>query len=195
MDGRNVAEPIAPLICCQSVAWSIPRRSAGLNLTELGQRRLTRLSMRLWPTSCSSRSTSGRQSTSRRSALTPRWTPERARLPRPPCLAAARVTVACAYVLSTVATPLSVVPMLLGRLRAVNESGGGRPPATAHWVAAGPPTKVRRRPQASNSAPFCLILTICLPLVPSLWLSFCLAGATSDVQEPSDGRQVPGLEP
>ena len=41
MDERNVAEPIAPLICCESVAWSIPRRSAGLNLTELGQRRST----------------------------------------------------------------------------------------------------------------------------------------------------------
>ena len=58
------------------------------------------------PTSCSRSSTSGRRSTSRRSALTPRWTPERARLPPPPCQAPARVTVACAYVRSTVATAL-----------------------------------------------------------------------------------------
>ena len=46
------------------------------------------------PTSCSRSSTSGRRSTSRRSARSPQWTPERARLPRPPCMAPARVTVA-----------------------------------------------------------------------------------------------------
>ena len=60
------------------------------------------------PTSGSRSSTSGRRSTSRRSALTPRSIPERARLPPPPCLAPARVTVACACV-----RPL--VPTALGR--------------------------------------------------------------------------------
>ena len=56
-----------------------------------------RLSMRSRPTSCSSRSTSGRRSTSRRPALTPPSTPERARLPQPPCLPPARVTVVLSY--------------------------------------------------------------------------------------------------
>ena len=36
--------------------------------------------------------------------------------------------------------------------------GAGAPPATAHWVADGPPTKVRSSTQASNSAPFRLII-------------------------------------
>ena len=48
----------------------------------------------------------------------------------------------------------------------------GAPPATARWVAAGPPTKVRSSHQASNSAPFRLILiTDCLscPLSGSLF--------------------------
>ena len=48
--------------------------------------------------------------------------------------------------------------------------GAGAPPATAHWAAAGPPTKVRSSHQASNSAPFRLILiTDCLSCPGSLF--------------------------
>ena len=70
--------------------------------------------------------------------------------------------------------------------------GAGAPPATAHWVADGPPTKVHSSPQASNSAPFRLILmdlTASRPLSGSL---FNPADATSDEQERSDGRQGHG---
>ena len=106
LDERNVAEPMAPLFCCSSAASSVPHRSAIPNCSEGVQQISTRLSIRSRPTSCSSSSTSGRRSTSRRSAPTPRWTPERARLPRPPCMAADRVTVACAYVRPAAATAL-----------------------------------------------------------------------------------------
>ena len=179
LDERNVAEPIAPLICCSSVAWSIPRRSAGLKLTEVGQRRSTRLSMRLWATCCSSRSTSGRRSTSRRPARSPRSSPERARLPPPPCLAAARVTVTCAYVRSDAAIRSRPFPPCgRGRERSLSR-GAGDPPAAAQWAAAGPLWKVRSSPRASNSAPFDLILTICLLLLPSVWPSDRPAGTSS----------------
>jgi hypothetical protein len=117
--GRYFAGPIAPLIdgCMRSL--SAPRRSAILQWDPVGHRTSTRLSMRSWPTSCSSSSTSGRRSTSRRPALTPRWTPERVRLPRQRCLAADRVTVACAHVRPVVATAL-------GRSHAVGATEGGQ---------------------------------------------------------------------
>jgi hypothetical protein len=119
LDERNVAEPMAAWLCCSSAASSVPHNPAIPNCSEWVHRTSTRLSMRSWPTSCSSSSTSGRRSTSRRPALTPRWTPERARLPRTPCLAADRVTVACAYVRSTVATAL-------GRSHAVGAAESGQ---------------------------------------------------------------------
>ena len=111
----------------RSTAWphprscrTLPRFCTGLHwATECRPRLSTIGSMHSRPTSCSSSSTSGRRSTSRRPALTPRWTPERARLPRRPCLAADRVTVACAYVRSTVATAL-------GRSHAVGATEGGQ---------------------------------------------------------------------
>jgi hypothetical protein len=119
VDERNFAGPIAPLIDCQASSSSAPRRSAIPQWDPVGHRISTRLFIRSWPTSCSSSSTSGRRSTSRRSARSPRWTPERARLPRTPCLAADRVTVACAYVRSTVATAL-------GRSHAVGAAESGQ---------------------------------------------------------------------
>ena len=73
-----------------------------------------------------------------------------------------------AYLRST-CQPLSAVPMPWERLRAVIEPGGGRPPATAHWAAAGPLWKVRSGERASNSAPIGLVLTSCLPLVRCLY--------------------------
>ena len=70
------------------------------------------------PTSGSRSSTSGRRSTSRRSARSPQWTPERARLPRQRCLAADRVTVACACV-------RPVAPTALGRSHPVGAAESG----------------------------------------------------------------------
>ena len=67
------------------------------------------------PTSCSRSSTSGRRSTSRRPARSPQWTPERARrLPRPPCMAPARVTVAPQHL--TLACPLADKRIHSGRV-------------------------------------------------------------------------------
>lgn len=59
-----------------------------------------------------------------------------------------------------------------GRERSASR-GAGACPATAHWRAAGPPTKVRSSLRASNSVPSRLILTICLPLL----LSLCASGS------------------
>jgi len=118
------------------------------------------------PTSGSRSSTSGRRSTSRRSALTPRWTPERARLPRPACLAPARVTVACACVRPAGANRSRPFPRCGGgRGRSVSW-GAGASPTAAHWAVAEQSTKVRSSPRASNSPHFCLILTFCLLLLP-----------------------------
>ena len=138
--------------------------------------------LRSLPTSCSRSSTSGRRSTSKRSALTPRSTPERARLPRPPCLAPAHVTVACAYVRLGSGNRSQPFPRC-DRERSLSW-GAGASPATAHWAVAGPPTKVRSSPRASNSPHFCLILTFCLPLLPSLWPSACPADATRRAHRP-----------
>ena len=130
-------------------------------------------------TSCSSRSTSGRRSTSRRPARSTLSAPERARLPPPPCLAPARVTVTCAYVRSDAAIRSQPLPPCgRGRGRSLSR-GAGAPPAAAHWAAAGPLWKVRSSPRASNSAPFDLILTICLLLLPSVWPSARPADVTS----------------
>jgi hypothetical protein len=119
-----------------------------------------------WPTSGSRSSTSGRRSTSRRSALTPRWTPERARLPRPACLAPARVTVACACVRPAGVNRSRPFPRCGGgRGRSVSW-GAGASPTAAHWAVAEQSTKVRSSPRASNSPHFCLILTFCLLLLP-----------------------------
>ena len=156
---------------------------------------MTRLSLRSRLTSCSSSSTSGRRSTSRRPALTHPSTPERARLPQPPCLPPARVTVVLSYMPLAGVIRSGPFPRCgRGRERSMSWEAGASP-ATAHWAAAGPPTKVRSSPRASNSAPFCLILTFCLPLLPSLWPSSCHADATSGVQERSDGRQGRGPQP
>ena len=145
----------------------------------VGRRILTRQLNGSRPTSCSSRSTSGRRSTSRRPARSPRSSPERARLPPPPCLAAARVTVTCAYVRSDAAIRSRPFPPCgRGRERSLSR-GAGASPAIAHWAAGGPLQKVRSSPRASNSAPFGLILTLCLPLLPSLQLSACPADASS----------------
>ena len=168
MDERNVAEPMAPLFYCSSAASSVPHRSAIPNCSEGVQQISTRLSIRSRPTSCSSSSTSGRRSTSRRSAPTLRWTPERARLPRPPCMAADRVTVACAYVRLGGGNRSRPFPRCgRGRERSMSR-GAGAPPAPARWVAAGRPTKVRSSHQASNSAPFRLISHNLTASVPPL---------------------------
>ena len=104
----------------------------------MGRRILTRQLNGSRPTSCSSRSTSGRRSTSRRPPQTPLSTPERARLPPPPCLAPARVTVTCAYVRSDAAIRSQPFPPCgRGRERSLSW-GAGAPPAIAHWAAAGP---------------------------------------------------------
>jgi hypothetical protein len=63
------------------------------------------------------------------------------------CLAADRVTVACAHVRPVVATAL-------GRSHAVGAAeswGAGASPATAHWVAAGPPKKVCSSPSRETT--------------------------------------------
>ena len=83
--------------------------------------------LRSQPTSCSRSSTSGRRSTSRRPPQAPLSTPERARLLRPRCLARARVMAAWPMC-GRRWQPLSAVPTLWARPRAVNESGGGRLP-------------------------------------------------------------------
>ena len=136
------------------------------------------------------------------------WPPR----PAPPlrALCALETTRCCSRVRSTTngcgassrrdASPRSAGRMCLCAARGANRSrpfprcGGGRersmsrgagaPPATAHWAAAGPPTKVRSSPWASNSAPFCLFLTICLPLLPSLWPSDRPAGVSSRAHRP-----------
>ena len=71
--------------------------------------------------------------------------------------------------------------MLWERQRAVMGPGAG---ATAHWVAAGGATKVRSSHRTSNSVPFRLILTICLPLLLSLCASGSLAGASRCARGP-----------
>ena len=63
--------------------------------------------------------------------------------------------------------------------------GAGASPATAHWAVAGPPTKVRSSPGASNPAVFSLTLMFCLPLLPSLWPSDRSAGTSSRAHPPS----------
>jgi hypothetical protein len=70
-----------------------------------------------------------------------------------------------------------------GRERSASR-GAGACPATAHWRAAGPPTKVRSSLRASNSVPSRLILTICLPLLLSLCASGSLAGASRCARGP-----------
>ena len=70
-----------------------------------------------------------------------------------------------------------------GRERSASR-GAGACPATAHWRAAGPPTKVRSSHRASNSVPSRLILTICLPLLLSLCASGSLAGASRCARGP-----------
>ena len=155
------------------------------------------------PTSCSSRSTSGRRSTSRRPARSPRSSPERARLPPPPCLAAARVTVTCAYVRSDAAIRSRPFPPCgRGRERSLSR-GAGASPAIAHWAAGGPLQKVRSSPRASNSPHFCLILTFCLPLLPSVWPCVCPAAPHSRSHSPTSAstaavstpRPQPQLQP
>ena len=137
------------------------------------------------PTSGSRSSTSGRRSTSRRSAPTPRWTPERARLPRPACLAPARVTVACACVRPVGANRSRPFPRCGGgRGRSVSW-GAGASPTAAHWAVAEQPTKVRSSPRASNSPHFCLILTFCLLLLPSVSPCVCPAAPHSRSHSPT----------
>ena len=80
--------------------------------------------------------------------------------------------------------PLSAVPTLWERPRAVIELGGGRPPRHSPLGGGRALQKVRSSPRASNSAPFRLILTICLPLLPSLQPSSCSADVTSRVHRP-----------
>ena len=75
--------------------------------------------------------------------------------------------------------------MLWERQRAVMGPGAG---ATAHWVAAGGATKVRSSHRTSNSVPFRLILTICLPLLLSLCASGSLAGGSRLPQGAREGR-------
>ena len=70
-----------------------------------------------------------------------------------------------------------------GRERHVGR-GAGACPATAHWRAVGTPTKVRSSHRASNSVPFRLILTMCLPLLLSLCASGSLAGASRCARGP-----------
>ena len=79
---------------------------------------------------------------------------------------------------------LSAVPMPWERPRAVIELGGGRPPRHSPLGGGRALQKVRSSPRASNSAPFRLILTICLPLLPSLQPSSCSADVTSRVHRP-----------
>ena len=138
------------------------------------------------PSTCStSSSTRGRWSTSRRPIQAPLSIPERARLPRPPCLARARVTVACAYVRLGGGNHSQPFPHCgRGRERSLSW-GAGASPATAHWAAAGPPTKVRSSPRASNSPHFCLILTFCLPLLPSVWPCVCPTAPHSRAHSPT----------
>ena len=155
------------------------------------------------PTSCSRSSTIGRRSTSRRPAQAPRSTPERARLPRPPCLPPARVTVACAYVrLGGCNLSRPFPPCGRGRERSLSW-GAGASPAIAHWAAAGPLQKVRSSPRASNSPHVCLILTFCLPLLPSVWPCVCPAAPHSRSHSPTSAstaavstpRPQPQLQP
>ena len=146
--------------------------------------------MRSQPTSCSRSSTRGHRSTSRRPARSPLSTPDRARLPRPPCLARARVTVACAYVRLGGGNRSQPFPRCgRGRERSLSW-GAGASPATAHWAAAGQPTKVCSSPGASNSAAFCLILTFRLPLLPSLWPCVRPAAPLSRAHRPTSASTV-----
>jgi hypothetical protein len=82
--------------------------------------------------------------------------------------------------------PLSAVPTLWGRLRVVNESGGGRPPRHS-------PLGGGRAAYEGAQKPSGLELGSFSP--HSLWLSFRPAGAASDMQERSDGRQGYGPQP
>jgi len=137
------------------------------------------------PTSCSRSSTRGRRRTSRRPARSPPWTPERARLPRPACLAPARVTVACAYVRLGGGNRSRPFPRC-GRDRERSLSwGAGASPTAAHWAVAEQPTKVRSSPRASNSPHFCLILTFCLLLLHSVWPCVCPAAPHSRSHSPT----------
>ena len=77
--------------------------------------------------------------------------------------------------------------------------GAGASPATAHWAVAGPPTKVRSSPGASNPAGFSLTLMFCLPLLPSLWPSDRPAGTSSRTHQPpcasTAALSTSGLQP
>ena len=169
----------------------------------MGRRVLTRQLNGWRPASWSRRATRGRRRASRRPARSPRSSPERARLPPPPCLAAARVTVTCAYVRSDAAIRSRPFPPCgRGRERSLSR-GAGASPAIAHWAAGGPLQKVRSSPRASNSPHFCLILTFCLPLLPSVWPCVCPAAPHSRSHSPTSAstaavstlRPQPQLQP
>jgi hypothetical protein len=88
--------------------------------------------------------------------------------------------------------PLSAIPTLWARPRAVIELGGGRLPR--HIPLGGGRAAyegAQQRPglELGSFSPHSHHLTAS---VPSLWLSFHPADATSDEQERSDGRQGHG---
>ena len=88
--------------------------------------------------------------------------------------------------------PLSAVPTLWARPRAVIELGGGRLPRHS-------PLGGGRAAYEGAQQPSGLELGSFSPhsrdLTASLWLSFRPTGATSDMQERSDGRQGYGPQP
>jgi hypothetical protein len=63
--------------------------------------------------------------------------------------------------------------------------GAGASPTAAHWAVAEQPTKVRSSPRASNSPHFCLILTFCLLLLPSVSPCVCPAAPHSRSHSPT----------
>ena len=181
---RPGAQPTVLLTSFILLGCTSHLRPATIFLCLLALQKTTHQRLRSRPTSCSSRSTSGRRSTARRPPQTPLSAPERARLPPAPCLSPARVTVACAYVRPDGVIRSQPFPRRgSGRERSLSR-GAGASPAIAHWAAGGPLQKVRSSPRASNSPHFCLILTFCLPLLPSLWPSACPADATRRAHRP-----------
>ena len=95
--------------------------------------------------------------------------------------------------------PLSAVPILWAWLRAVIEWGGGRLPRHSPLGGGRAIYEVRSSHKASNSGLFCLILTICLPLLHSFWPSDSPAGTSRRAHPPPSASRAavstPGPQP